>query len=87
MELTRIEHIRLYLGFLLTPSCNINIGEAKIIEKKDADNLFCTHFLEAVDAYSLFLISAVLTEALTTVLALRDEVLQLATYLTIHSRT
>jgi hypothetical protein len=86
MKLTRIEHIRLYLEFLLTPKCNINIGIAKISEKKDADHLLCTCFLEAVIADSLFLVSTVLTEVLTADLALRDEVLQLATDLTIHGR-
>jgi hypothetical protein len=87
MKLTRIEHIRLYLGFLLTPLCNINMGEAKTSEKKDADNLLCTCFLEAVITDTLFLVSAVLAEALAADLALRDEVLQFATYLTIHGRT
>jgi hypothetical protein len=86
MKLTRIEHIRLYLEFLLTPSCNINMGEAKISEKKDADNLLCTCFLKTVITDSLFLVSAVLAEVLTADLALRDEVLQLATDLTIHGR-
>ena len=86
MELTRIEHIRLYLGFLLTRSCNINIGEAKILEKKGTDDLFCTRLL-AVDADFLFLVAAVLTEAFTADLALRDKVFQLTAYLTIHGRT
>lgn len=86
MKLTRIEHIRLYLEFLLTSSCNINMGEAKTSEKKDADNLLCTCFLKALKADSLFLVSAVLAEVLTADLALRDEVLQLATDLTIHGR-
>jgi hypothetical protein len=87
LELTRIEHIRSYLGFLLTHSCNVNIGEAKNSEKKDADSLFCTCFLEAVKADSLFLVSAVLTEALAADLALHDEVLQLSAYLAVHGRT
>jgi len=87
LGLTRIEHIRSYLGFLLTPICNVNIGEAKNSEKKAADNLFCTCFLQAVNTESLFLISTILTEALSADLALRDEVLQFATYLTIHART
>ena len=62
------------------------MGEAKTSEKKDADNLLCTCFFKAVITDSLFLVSAVLAEALTADLALRDEVLQLTTDLTIHGR-
>ena len=55
--------------------------------KKDTDSLFCTCFLEAVDAESLFLVSAVFTDALAADLALHDEVLQFAAYLAVHGRT
>jgi hypothetical protein len=63
------------------------MSEAKISEKIGANNSLCRCFLEAVITDTLFLVSAVLAEALAADLALRDEVLQFATYLTVHGRT